>query len=153
MQAAHPYMIDKAGEPMVVAADHLLPPELGLDDRLVSLAGMAALEACIPLKRQNWNRTALPCWLALPARRPGFDPAGATAIATRLAACVAEHGMTLGEVRTVPVGHAGGPLALRAAATAILEERCQVALVVGADSYLCADTLEWLDFYRPVAFV
>jgi 3-oxoacyl-[acyl-carrier-protein] synthase-1 len=145
MKAAHPYMVDKAGERMIVAADYLLSPELDLDGRMTELATTAILEACAPLGRQTTNDITMSCWLGLPSGRPGFEPARAAVLAARIAATTAEQGLSIGPVRTATVGHAGGLLALRAAASAVLEKRCDLALAVGVDSYMSPDTLEWLD--------
>jgi 3-oxoacyl-[acyl-carrier-protein] synthase-1 len=48
-------------------------------------------------------------------------------------------------VHALPEGHAAGILAMGHAAEALRAGDCELAIVVGVDSYLHVDTLEWLD--------
>lgn len=139
--AAHAAFVDKAGEPVQVAADTALPPFLPIEQRLAALLAAALAQL---------NLSALPpgmrlkVYLALPDVRPGA-PDGVEVIACRnvadaLAALAV--GTSLSWLRK---GHAGGLMALQLAATDLCAGRADFCAVVAADSYLVADTIEWLD--------
>ena len=49
----HPYMLDKVGEPMIVARDPTLDPALQGAERFTRLAGPALNEALAPLARRD----------------------------------------------------------------------------------------------------
>src|SRR6267143_7032133 len=66
----HPYMIDRQGEPMIVArvpsAD-----DLSGSDRLLRLSAQPAREALAPLEGHLREVGAIPLFLGLPSQRPG----------------------------------------------------------------------------------
>jgi 3-oxoacyl-[acyl-carrier-protein] synthase-1 len=135
--ADHPFMIDRFGLPMKVTRDAELDPTWPCLRRISALGAAAAREALAGSART----TKLALMLNLAEPRPGL-PAGSSAE-------VAEYMRGALEL-DVPVhhameGHAGGVVAMEAAGRLLEAGRAEAVLVGGAESYLDADTLEWLD--------
>ena len=102
----HNYLIDKAGNPMVVCAYPGLSPELDIIDRLLDLAAPPALEALSPLRKARLSPPPIPVLIALPEDRPGRPAHLAGAFGNRLASSIFEGGqdqridvLSLGERR------------------------------------------------------
>lgn len=140
--AEHPTMIDRFGMPMKVTRDAALDIALAGPERLAALALAAAAEALAPLAGAP---TLPPVTIAfsLGEQRPGQGPqtgaAVADAIRSRLDARPEDR------VLHWMGGHAGGIMAMEAAGRLIASGRAELVLAGGVDSYLVADTLEWLD--------
>ncbi len=136
----HPYMIDKVGEPIVVAREPSLDAALQGPERLVALARPALLEALAPLAQYG---IGVPALIGLPEPRPGLPDAGAM-----LAQMVADAtGVVPADARVVilPRGNAAGLLAMQQACDLLLAGQGRFCVAGGVDSFLNADTLEWLD--------
>ncbi len=143
--AEHPFMIDKHGEPMVVARADWLDETLQLEDRIVTLAVDAAQEALHPLAAQfPALRRQMRVHLALSAENLP-DPAQRQRVLDRFAAGA---GFTAADPAIEPVadGHAGGLLALENAVRQLRRGEAQLCLVGGADSWLDPERLEAIDF-------
>jgi 3-oxoacyl-[acyl-carrier-protein] synthase-1 len=138
----HPWMVDKEGEPMVVARDAVLPPELDGIERFWALLEPAIREAVEPLREVG--PASLEVFLGLPEPRPGLpaDLGQALARTVERAPITSVH---VDRVTVLPRGHAAGLLALEAAWRGVLERRIDLGLVGGVDTYLTAETLEGLD--------
>jgi 3-oxoacyl-[acyl-carrier-protein] synthase-1 len=141
--ADHNYLIDKAGNRMVVCAYPGLSPELDISDRLLDLAVPAALEALSPLRTARMP-LPIPILVALPEDRPGRPAHLPGAFADRLASSISKE-VTISELTCYPAGNAGGLMCMERALSIIGSGKSQVCLVGGVDSYLTAETLEWLD--------
>lgn len=143
--AEHPFMIDKHGEPMVVARADWLDEDLPLEDRIVSLAVDAAKEAMHPLAAQlPAFRRQMRVHVALSAENLP-DPAQRQRVLDRFAAGT---GFTAADtaIESVAEGHAGGLLALENAVRQLRRGEAQLCLVGGADSWLDPERLEAIDF-------
>lgn len=140
----HPFMIDKCGQPMKVARDGLLPPGLGGVERLRALASGALEESLLPLIPHASGRWALPIVVALPESRPGL-PAALSDAMTRWLRAEASLPIRFTQVELLPHGHAAGLMALERGWQLIQSGRAEFCLTGGIDSYLEAETLEWLD--------
>ncbi|HEX5748021.1 MAG TPA: beta-ketoacyl synthase N-terminal-like domain-containing protein [Archangium sp.] len=140
----HPFMIDKQGHPMKVARDGLLPPELGGSKRFQALASSALEESLSPLASQASAGWALPAVVALPDSRPGLPGALADAL-THWLREDASLPIRLAQLEWLPHGHAAGLMALERGWQLIQSGRAELCLAGGIDSYLEAETLEWLD--------
>jgi len=143
--AEHPFMIDKHGEPMVVARAGWLDETLPIEDRIVTLAVDAAQEALHPLGAQfHTPRGQMRVHLALSAENVP-DPVQRQRVLERFAQGV---GFTADGPATESVadGHAGGLLALENAVRQLRESEAQLCLVGGADSWLDPERLEAIDF-------
>ena len=135
--ADHPFMIDRFGLPMKVTRDVGLDQGLPCVQRITVLAEAAAREALVGFP----PAVKLALMLNLGEPRPGL-PVG-------ISAEIAWHLRTALEL-DAPVyhameGHAGGIVAMEAAGRLLEGDRAAAVLVGGAESYLDADTLEWLD--------
>jgi 3-oxoacyl-[acyl-carrier-protein] synthase I len=146
----HPFMIDRAGDPMPGALDHWLDPVMMGPDRLLALAETALCEACTPLSAASAPRLRLPVYLGLPELRPGFTKQDAEAVQSGLARF---DGLPIEilEVNVSTEGHAAGLLALATATEQIQTGVLEACLVGGVDSYFHPDTMEWLDENRQLA--
>lgn len=139
--AQHPYMIDTVGEPMRAAIAPWIDIGLQGADRLTALLLPAIEEALEPLRGA---RTALRLALALglPAPRPGLPPDTAARVMQR----VQQHfGPTFGSIATFDAGHAAGLLGLHAALRHLGQGTIDACLVAASDSWIEAETLEWLE--------
>lgn len=140
----HPFMIDKAGAPMIVAHDAFLPPEAAAEDRFVELAVSAAAEALEWLAPVRLGRIRLHVLLGLPPQRPGLP--------SRLEATLWRHLEPVIQAWAKPAppvffstGHSSGLMALQEAQGRLTGGSADLCLVGGVESYLSPETLEWLD--------
>lgn len=141
--AEHPYMIDRFGAPMKVTRDAALDIDLTGHERLTSLAIPALTEALAPLSGiASAPRIALT--LSLGEARPGQDDDTGASVAEALSVWL-DAQFAPGRVLPWMGGHAGGILAMEAGARMIAEGRADLVLAGGVDSYLAAETLDWLD--------
>src|SRR5262245_57299063 len=143
--AEHHFMIDKYGEPMVVARAEWLDETLPLGDRVVTLAVDAAKEAMAPLADRFGDvPRRLRVHLAL-SQDNLPEAAGRQNVADRLAAGI---GFKPGSasIEVVADGHAGGIRTIENAYHELLGSEGLLCLVGGSDSYIDADTLETIDF-------
>lgn len=135
--AEHPFMIDRFGLPMKVTRDVELDPVWPCAKRIAALAEAAAREALAA----RVPSSALAVVLNLGEARPGLPEGTSAEVAEYL-----RNALELDSpVRHAMSGHAGGILAMQAAERLLDAGRAEVVLVGGAESYLAADTLEWLD--------
>ncbi|HVL21223.1 MAG TPA: beta-ketoacyl synthase N-terminal-like domain-containing protein [Amaricoccus sp.] len=138
----HPFMIDRFGEPMKVTRDVGLDVAVTGAARAIEIGLDAAREALAVLD----GRDAPPVSVLVSTGedRPGQPPGHAAAVfaglAERLAATV-----RIDRGGYLAAGHAGGLLAMLRARDALRTGRVRLCLVGGVDSYLEAETLEWLD--------
>ena len=139
-QAAHPFMIDKMGEPMFVTRVPF--GEHGMDGvtRMAELAVVAAQEALamFPCDRP------VDLLLALPEARPGLPSGFALSIGSQVIEKL-EGIVAVSKLKVKPRGHAAGISLIGEAAATIAREPEKFVLVGGVDSWLVPETLEWLD--------
>ena len=140
----HPFMIDKAGEVMSVAIDHVLPAEMTNSDRMHEFAYTAMEEALHPLLESPVQGVSLPIIMGFPEERPGYSPAIGDKLLQQLA--ISQNGpFKFAPVMALHEGHAAGLMAIEKAAELIQRGQASWCLAGGVDSYMNADTLEWLD--------
>ncbi len=142
--AEHPFMIDKMGAPMVVCADPALPAEPATAHRFVELALAPARESLSPLLDKARSSLRIRIFLALPEERPGRPDGLENTFADQFASALGQE-IKIEELTCRSLGHAGGLFCMEQALSSIASGRSQICLVGGVDSYLTADTLEWLD--------
>ena len=142
--ARHPIFIDQTGDPVSFAADPEIDPDCPLAERLRRMMWSVAGEAL------DHEVSARPidvdcCWLALPEPRSGLAANLDEWLARDLA-----HGLGLRpeSMRTLPRGHAGGLMALQAAAQTLSRREAETVLVIGVDSYHDSQTIASLDIRR-----
>lgn len=151
----HPFMIDESGFPMTVARDPSLDEGLARDQRLAQLAAAAADEACAALEPQGRLRARL--LLALPGC---LDPDIAAVDVDHVAAAVRGVLRDRLDITAQSVSQRGHVAGIEAVQAALAQPFDGWTLLVGADSWLDAATLEWLDAEqllrvrsRPFGFV
>jgi 3-oxoacyl-[acyl-carrier-protein] synthase I len=145
----HPFLIDRAGDPLTAALDRGLDPRLTGHPRWLALSDTALREACSIMGGRSHERCRLPVLLALPEIRPGFSEYDALAIRTGM---MSRAGLPV-EISDVIVsmkGHAGGLALLAVAAEQMRQGAMEMCLVGGVDSYFDPDTIEWLDNHRQL---
>ncbi|MEW5702962.1 MAG: beta-ketoacyl synthase N-terminal-like domain-containing protein [Candidatus Zixiibacteriota bacterium] len=142
--ADHPYMIDKAGDPMVVARALFVPEDLTAANRLAHIAAEAAKEALAPFTGSGKRLQKLPTVVGLPPDRPGRNGGLEGVFTQRFQAELTEVAQ-LAPLRTLSSGHAAGIDALAQAWRMIRSGDLDLCLVGGVDSYHEPETLEWLD--------
>ena len=138
--AEHPYMVDKAGEPMRIARVPWLDLELTGSERFEAMLIPAIDQAVESLHGVGELRTAIA--LALPEARPGTEPDLSSKL---LAALRTRYEGVLSAFAAFPNGHAAGLLALDAACARLSRGALDACVVAGVDSYLAPDTLDWLE--------
>jgi len=139
----HPFMVDTAGNRMIVARAAYLSIDLTGQQRLAALAGPALAEAAAPLRSTGY-REPVPVFIGLSADRPGRS-SHLPRIVDRLRDEMTDCGLRVGHVRVLEAGHAAGTMAVQAAWETIRSGAVEFALAGGVDSYLEPETLEWLE--------
>lgn len=140
----HPYLIDKVGEPMIVAREPTLPPQQQGAERFSALAQPAIKEAMAGLLKDRAQRPALAVLIGLPSPRPGL-PLGIESELTRAVAELGHPALESSGVTFLPQGNAAGLLAMERGCQLLRQGRASFCLAGGVDSYLTADSLEWMD--------
>ena len=143
--AEHPYMLDKVGEPMMVAREPTIDPMLQTARRFAALCEPALLEALRPIEALGVTLPTIDVMVGLPEPRPGL-PTGIEAELNTLITQLIQWPRV--RVSFFLNGSAAGFLAMDRAGRALLEDKTSVCLVGGVDSYLTAETLEWMDDER-----
>jgi 3-oxoacyl-[acyl-carrier-protein] synthase-1 len=140
----HPYMIDRFGEPMIVARDAELADDLDGAERLVSLLVPAVRQAVGGLEGKVGPDEKIPVLLALPPVRPGQEPDLSGKV---LRGLLREFKGAIKESSAVPFaqGHSAGLLALEEACRRMGRGEAEICVIAGVDSYHDPETLEWLD--------
>ncbi len=143
--AEHPFMIDRHGEPIVVARAEWLDEAQPLSDRIVTLAADAAQEALAPLAdKPATDLRGIRAHLAL-SEENFPDPIHRQEILQRFSASTGIFRAGY-YAELIVEGHAGGLLALENAVSQLRTGEALLCLVGGADSWLDPDRLEALDF-------
>ncbi|SDZ16245.1 3-oxoacyl-[acyl-carrier-protein] synthase-1 [Variovorax sp. YR266] len=139
----HPFLIDSAGEPMRVARAPWIGADVDAQQRCAALLLPAIEEAMRPLVAAG---AAVHCRLglalALPPPRAGRPADLRDAL---LAHVTQRHQELFNASRVFEIGHAGGHLALDAAARGCAGASIDACLVCGVDTYLAPETLEWVE--------
>lgn len=144
----HPFMVDAAGNRLKCGRDARLGTELFGARRIEELARGALVDLISDLTACAGAPGPIDVALALPEHRPGFGRDDAAAVVRAAGAPIEQK-----EVRVSPIGegHAGALHGLSIASEAIADGRRELVVVGGADSYLEADTLDWLDADKRLA--
>jgi len=135
-------MLDKVGERMIVAPEPTLGPARQGAERFTDLAGPAMKEALTPLARRNVNLQSMHTLIGMPDPRPGL-PSGVEDALGRSMATATE--LTGQRPTFVHSGNAAGLLAMKLSRDILHARKGRFCLAGGVDSYLTADSLEWMD--------
>lgn len=142
--AEHPFMLDKRGQKMIVGRVPRLALDLARSERLLGLALPAAEEALIPLLAVAHSRPGVNLYLSLPEGLPGRSEQIGRTFAQQLVETLRQS-IRIQEVELYQEGHAGGLLGVERALRALSDGRSELCLIGGVDSWIDAETLEWLD--------
>jgi 3-oxoacyl-[acyl-carrier-protein] synthase-1 len=140
----HPYMVDTAGNKMVVAMAPYLPLEVEGVIRFVQLALPAAGEALNALHGVSAKISAISVIVGLPPQRPGL-PAELGAYVSEGLNSIADKEFLVQNVQTMEAGHSAGLMAVEAGCRLVRAGGAEFCLVGGVDSYIAPETLEWLE--------
>ncbi len=142
--ADHPYMIDRVGEPFVVASAPYIDTDVVGEDRFIELALPAACEALEPLSGLLRTHVQIPTIVGLPEPRPGLHAELALTLAAKLTEAPT-NGCRIAQPTMLPNGHSAGLMAMESACRMIRSGEAEFCLVGGVDSYMAPDTLEWVE--------
>ncbi len=143
--AEHPYLVDLRCTPMVVARAPWIEDNLDCARRMLALGKPALREALAPLALHPLrSQHRLLVLLGLPAPRPGLSEDRCSWLAQHLRDALppSEGAVT---VEVVTAGHALALSSLKLACQELAAQRVDACLVGGVDSFLCAETLNWLE--------
>ena len=142
--ADHPYLIDRDGDPLVVASAPFLDEYTEVGNRFIELLLPAAQEAFNPLRKTLQGRYSIPAIVGIPPTRPGLPTDLVQGLTARLENVI-QNGCRVSEIQLIPSGHSAGLMAIEAGWRKIQNGRADFCLVGGVDSYLDPDTLEWIE--------
>ena len=137
----HPFFVDGDSEPLNLAFDARLEPELPAWQRIAALAGSAIAEVLAKAASAALAPEGLQVLLSLPETRPGFSEADVQRVAHSLSQGAAR-GLGL---EVIGRGHAGALEALKVASERAARGKEEYFVVCGTDSYMDADALDWLE--------
>jgi 3-oxoacyl-[acyl-carrier-protein] synthase-1 len=141
----HPFMVDTAGKPMIVAAAPYLSATLAADERWLALAMGAASEALAALPQERVKGVdSIPLLVGLPEGRPGPPRVELERVVDRLGQALSKT-CPIGATSTLHRGHSAGLLALLSAAERIDAGMAELCLIGGIECALHAETLEWIE--------
>jgi 3-oxoacyl-[acyl-carrier-protein] synthase-1 len=140
----HPYMIDREGDPYVLAMVPSLETGTMGADRYVQLALPAMQETLRPLTGFDKSVFQVEVQIGLPEDRPGFPRDLQLKLSDEVKKLSAET-YAISDIAFIVKGHSAGLVALETGSRKILDRTCEFCLVGGVDSYLDPDTLDWIE--------
>ena len=140
----HPFMINREGDPYVLAMVPSIDPALTGSDRYVALSTSAIHEALGPLRQVKLEEKEIKAVVALPEVRPGLPDDLGEKIADHISELGNDH-LYIKDIRLAFKGHAAGLMAFESASRHLAKGGCEFYLVGGIDSYIDADTLDWVE--------
>ncbi len=140
----HPYMIDREGEPYILAMVPTLDTEIMGVDRYIRLALPAIKEALTPLAELGETVGHIQAKIGVPEDRPGFPRDLQHKLSDEVKKLSTESYLT-SETEIITKGHSAGLMAFESASQEIIKRTCEFCLIGGVDSYIDPDTLDWLE--------
>lgn len=140
----HPYMIDRRGDPFVVAMAPYLALDLRADSRMAELARIAAQEAVAAMQPRAQSPIPVSIVLGLPQVRPGVVAALPSQLAAGVRRAIGD-GFRITGFSVLPNGNSSGLMAIETGCRELRDGRSTFVLAGGVDSYVDVDALEWLD--------
>ncbi|GBC62134.1 3-oxoacyl-[acyl-carrier-protein] synthase-1 [Desulfonema ishimotonii] len=141
--AEHPYMINREGEPYVLAMVPGIDPYITGTRRYTGLAIPAMAEALLVLDTLKLGSN-IPIIIGLPEKRPGLPDDLPAALSESTKKMIGKKFSTK-EIRTLSKGHSAGLMALKSGSKLIAGKACEFCVVGGVDSYTDPDTLDWTE--------
>ncbi|MBW2737515.1 MAG: beta-ketoacyl synthase [Deltaproteobacteria bacterium] len=140
----HPYMIDREGEPYILAMVPTLDTGIMGVDRYIRLALPAMKEALTPLAELGEGAGHVQAKIGVPEDRPGF-PRDLQAKLSDEVKKLSTESYLMSETEIIAKGHSAGLMALQAGSKEIIKRTCEFCLIGGVDSYIDPDTLDWIE--------
>jgi 3-oxoacyl-[acyl-carrier-protein] synthase-1 len=140
----HPYMIDREGDPYVLAMVPTLNTGTTGVDRYIHLVAPAMQEALEPLAGLDESVGYVKAKIGLPEDRPGLPQELQIRLSDEVKKLSTEN-YRINEIATIAKGHSAGLMALEAGSKEIIERTCEFCLIGGVDSYIDLDTLDWIE--------
>jgi 3-oxoacyl-[acyl-carrier-protein] synthase-1 len=140
----HPYMIDREGEPYILAMVPTLDTGIMGVDRYIRLALPAMKEALTPLAELGEGAGHVQAKIGVPEDRPGF-PRDLLAKLSDEVKKLSTESYLMSETEIIAKGHSAGLMAFESASQEIIKRTCEFCLIGGVDSYIDPDTLDWLE--------
>lgn len=140
----HRYMIDRLGDPYVLAMvpfQETVPMDT---HRYIQMALPAAQEALSPLDGFNKSNFNVAVQVGLPEDRPGLPPNLHGKLSDELMKLSSES-YQITEIAFLAKGHSAGLIAMEAGRRKILNGTAEFCLAGGVDSYINPDTLDWIE--------
>jgi 3-oxoacyl-[acyl-carrier-protein] synthase-1 len=145
----YPIILDKVNQPVRLALDHALKQTLEGPERLIRMATSALEEICTMINFNQLGIQEIALFVALPEERPGWGKNDIQAVKTKLLQLSLP--VKFCSIDLLPNGHAAGIVALNMAIARIKDRPSEMCIVLGVDSYLNFETLEWLDNNKQLA--
>lgn len=140
----HPFMINRDGEPYVLATVPSVDPTITGVERYRRLVSPAFLEAMEPLSRMKLEPIDISIILGLPEKRPGVPSDLAERLTEHLHS-INPKNCRIREIKSAYRGHAAGLMALRSASKLLMAGSNQFCLIGGVDTYIDPDALDWIE--------
>jgi len=141
--ATHPFVIDSSGDKVTVARVPFRADSHDVRRRIVALA-LAAFEEVSEAANLERLNTRIPIYIAMPSPRPGLTLDDIESVAEEIATKLPKYD-AVSSFSMVHGGHAAGLLAIDLGCQRLRDGESDLVLVGGVDSWLDADTLEWLE--------
>jgi len=138
----HAFYKDQVGDPMKVAVSGVLEPAAQPLERMKALLHHPIAEATAAYAEKRGSGPPLATFVATGPLRPGLPERFARDLVQELTRV---RGVSLEASSVCSVGNAAGVVALTEAVLLLAKRTVEACLVVAVDSYIGADTLEWLD--------
>lgn len=145
----HLFYIDKHDEPVQMALDYALNPDLGVIDRVIAMATSVLEEICTKIDFNQSDLGDVTLFIALPETRPGWDEQDIQTVENTIPQLSLP--IKFKSISIVPRGHAAGLVALNMASESIKNGQSEMCIILGVDSYSDFETLSWLDNNRQLA--
>jgi 3-oxoacyl-[acyl-carrier-protein] synthase-1 len=143
----HPYMIDMAGERMRVAAAPWLAVDLDGHARFEALLLPAIAQALSPVETAADPRMRVALALGLPSPRPGIPGDLERCLLGAISIRFPDRFTALASFE---IGHAAGFAGMHAALAGMGAGAFEACVVVGVESYLAPESLEWLERHEQL---
>jgi len=139
--AAQPHFVDKVGDPMALARDAAIDPNIEIGARIVQMV-VSALGEALTEQFTSQDRRHMQCWVGLPEGRPGL-PADIDVLVSSALSGV--FGFAPSNIHIPTRGHAAGLMAIQLATQMVSSGETDFCVAAGVDSYHDIATLKWLD--------
>ncbi|MBE9569067.1 MAG: hypothetical protein IMF11_00435 [Proteobacteria bacterium] len=140
----HPYMINREGDPYVLAMVPILNTGTMGVDRYIHLALPAMQEALEPLANLDKSVGHIHVKIGLPEDRPGLPQDLQVKLSDEVKK-ISNKSYLIKNIAIIEKGHSAGLMALEEGSKEINMRTCEFCLIGGVDSYIDPNTLDWIE--------